>query len=143
MSVSPPLSILDLAQVLREIMVVYESSLVGNESDEELYAGFRDILDKMVDPAIETCVTRSADKKKLRPDWDQSVFMLNTLAYLQSVIEPFAFTAEKQGVIQGLVEAKVLQLTEEHVSCSILTSRRWLICTRPSVYKHPGRNRAG
>ncbi|KAF9819733.1 hypothetical protein IEO21_01824 [Rhodonia placenta] len=114
MSVSPPLSILDLAQVLREIMVVYESSLVGNESDEELYAGFRDILDKMVDPAIETCVTRSADKKKLRPDWDQSVFMLNTLAYLQSVIEPFAFTAEKQGVIQGLVEAKVLQLTEEH-----------------------------
>ncbi|PCH37909.1 oligomeric complex COG6 [Wolfiporia cocos MD-104 SS10] len=119
-SVSPPLVVLDHAQVLREIMVVYESSLAGDETEEQLLSGFRDILDKMVDPAIESCLTSSEEKQKFRPDWDKPVFVLNTLAYLQSVIEPFRFTAEKQGVIQGLIEAKILQLTEEHYK-NILT----------------------
>ncbi|KAH9843151.1 oligomeric complex COG6 [Rhodofomes roseus] len=113
-SLTPHLIILDHAQVLREIMVVYDSSLLGDETEEQLAAGFRDILDKMVDPAIETCLTSSEEKRKHRPTWDKSVFVLNTLAYLQGVIEPFRFTAEKQGVIQGLIETKVLQLTEEH-----------------------------
>lgn len=114
--VSPPLVILDHAQVLREMMVVYDSSLLGDENEEELLAGFRDILDKMVDPAIEMCLTGAEEKKKQRPTWDKAVFVLNTLSYLQSVLEPFAFTVEKRGVVQGLVEGKVLQLIEEHVS---------------------------
>ena len=42
--------------------------------------------------------------------------MLNTLAYLQGVLEPFAFTLEKRGLVQGLMEGKVLQLIEDHVS---------------------------
>lgn len=109
--------IVDHAQVLREMMLVYESSLLGDEKEEELQAGFRDILDKMVDPAIEMTLTQADEKKRQRPGWDKALFVLNTLAYLQSVLEPFAFTAEKQGVVQGLVDAKVLQLIEEHVSC--------------------------
>ncbi|KAI0822772.1 oligomeric complex COG6 [Trametes gibbosa] len=112
--VSPPLLIVDHAQVLREMMLVYESSLLGDEKEEELQAGFRDILDKMVDPAIEMTLTQADEKKRQRPGWDKAVFVLNTLAYMQSVLEPFAFTAEKQGVVQGLVDAKVLQLIEEH-----------------------------
>ncbi|KAH9852707.1 oligomeric complex COG6 [Lenzites betulinus] len=112
--VSPPLLIVDHAQVLREMMLVYESSLLGDEKEEELQAGFRDILDKMVDPAIEMTLTQADEKKRQRPGWDKALFVLNTLAYLQSVLEPFAFTAEKQGVVQGLVDAKVLQLIEEH-----------------------------
>lgn len=115
---SPPLAILDHAQVLREMMIVYESSLLGNEDEEELQAGFRDILDKMVDPALELTLTQADEKKRQRPAWDKAVFVLNTLAYLQSVLEPYAFTTEKQGVVQGLVDAKVLQLIEEHVSTS-------------------------
>ncbi|KAH9952062.1 oligomeric complex COG6 [Amylocystis lapponica] len=113
-AVSPPLAILDHAQVLREIMVVYDSSALGNESPEELRAGFSDILDRMVDPALEMCVAAADKKSRLRPQWDKLVFVLNTLSYLQSVLEPFAFTSEKQGVIQALVEGKVTQLTEEH-----------------------------
>ena len=101
------------------MMVVYESSLLGNEEEEELQAGFRDILDKMVDPAIEMCLTGAEEKKKLRPTWDKAVFVLNTLSYLQSVLEPYAFTVEKRGVVEGLVEAKVLQLIEEHVSVAV------------------------
>ncbi|KAI0664758.1 oligomeric complex COG6 [Cubamyces menziesii] len=112
--VSPPLAILDHAQVLREMMVVYESSLLGDEQDEELQAGFRDILDKMVDPALEMTLTQAEEKKRQRPGWDKAVFVLNTLAYLQGVLEPFSFTTEKRGVVQGLMDAKVLQLIEEH-----------------------------
>lgn len=110
------MAILDHAQVLREMMIVYESSLLGNEDEEELQAGFRDILDKMVDPALELTLTQADEKKRQRPAWDKAVFVLNTLAYLQSVLEPYAFTTEKQGVVQGLADAKVLQLIEEHVS---------------------------
>ena len=97
-------------------MLVYESSLLGNEGEEELQAGFRDILDKMVDPALEMCLTGAEEKKRQRPGWDKAVFVLNTLAYLQAALDPYAFTLEKRGVVQGLVDAKVLQLIEEHVS---------------------------
>ena len=31
------------------------------------------------------------------------------------MLEPFSFTLEKQGVIQGLVEGRVMHLIEEHV----------------------------
>ncbi|KZT08864.1 COG6-domain-containing protein [Laetiporus sulphureus 93-53] len=75
-SVSPPLVILDHAQVLREVMLVYDSSLLGDETEEQLHAGFRDILDKMVDPAIETCLTSAEKKQKLHPGWDKTVFVL-------------------------------------------------------------------
>lgn len=118
------MAILDHAQVLREMMIVYESSLLGNEDEEELQAGFRDILDKMVDPALELTLTQADEKKRQRPAWDKAVFVLNTLAYLQSVLEPYAFTTEKQGVVQGLADAKVLQLIEEHVSFC-LREHRW------------------
>ena len=105
-------------------MVVYDSSLLGDENEEELQAGFRDILDKMVDPALEMCLTGANDKQRQRPGWDKAVFVLNTLAYLQTVLEPFAFTIEKRGVVQGLVDAKVLQLIEDHVRhCDCVPSR--------------------
>lgn len=142
--VSPPLVILDHAQVLREIMVVFQSSLLGTESEEELTSVFREILDKMMDPAIEMCITAAGDKQLSRPKWDKSVFVLNTLAYLQSVIEPFSFTAEKQGVIQALIETKVLQLTEEHVSCDvvILVFAAMHDLLEHTVYGHPPGRRA-
>lgn len=113
-SVSPPLAILDHAQVLREIMVVYESSLSDDDTTEEQNAAFKDILDKMVDPAVEMCVTASDQKQKLRSWWDRPVFVLNTLTYLESVLEPFSFTEDKQQMLQGLIESRLLQLTEEH-----------------------------
>ncbi|KAJ7293752.1 oligomeric Golgi complex subunit 6 [Mycena rebaudengoi] len=96
-SLSPPLAILDHAQVLREVMNVYESSLLGDEGEAEQTAGFQRILDITVDPA-----------------WDREVYVLNCLSYLQSVLEPFPFTSQKQLTLQGIVEEKVIRLTEEH-----------------------------
>lgn len=64
-------------------MVVYQSSLAEGESIEDQVDGFKDILEKMVDPAVEMCMTSSDEKQKLRPKWDRSVFVLNTLSYVQ------------------------------------------------------------
>ena len=71
-------------QVLREIMAVYESSLVGDEKSDERDAGGRRILDVMVDPAVEMCSAASEEKQRLRPRWDKHVFVLNCLTHLQA-----------------------------------------------------------
>ncbi|KAF7306576.1 E3 ubiquitin-protein ligase PEP5 [Mycena indigotica] len=113
-SLSPPLPILDHAQILREIMNVYDSSLLGDEGEAEQAAGFRKILDITVDPPIEMSLKGSEEKKRLRPRWDRDVYVLNCLSYLQSVMEPFSFTAEKRRSLQDLVDERVSQLTEEH-----------------------------
>ncbi|KAF7367249.1 Conserved oligomeric Golgi complex subunit 6 [Mycena sanguinolenta] len=113
-SLAPPLAILDHAQILREVMNVYESSLLGDEGEEEQTAGFRRILDVTVDPAVEFFTSNSEEKKRLRPRWDREVYVLNCLSYLQSVLEPFPFTTQKLNTLQQVVDTKVLHLTEEH-----------------------------
>jgi hypothetical protein len=82
-SLTPPLAILDHAQILREVMNVYESSLLGDEGEAEQTAGFQRILDVTVDPAIEFCTSNSEEKNRLRPRWDREVYVLNCLSYLQ------------------------------------------------------------
>jgi len=81
--VTPPLAIQDHGQVLREIMVVYESSLLEGETPEQQASGAKGIMDSMVDPAIEMCLTVSEEKHKLRPKWDYRVFVLNCLTYVK------------------------------------------------------------
>jgi hypothetical protein len=63
-------------------MVVYESSLFEDESPEQQAAGAKQIIDSMVDPAVEMCLTTSVAKHKLRQKWDHRVFVLNCLTYL-------------------------------------------------------------
>jgi conserved oligomeric Golgi complex subunit 6 len=81
-SLNPPLAILDHALILREIMTVYQSSLLGEEDKAAKVAGFEKILDIMVDPAVEMIASTSEEKKRLRPRWDQAVYVLNCLCYL-------------------------------------------------------------
>ncbi|PSR77610.1 hypothetical protein PHLCEN_2v7800 [Hermanssonia centrifuga] len=123
LTLTPPFAILDHTQILREILTVYESSL-GDESslrgksakdvNEAAAQGCRAILDQMVDPAVEMCVLASEEKHRLRPSWDREIFIINVLTYLQSVLEPYSFTAEKRDVIQDLVAGRVVQLIEDH-----------------------------
>ncbi|KAJ7456593.1 oligomeric Golgi complex subunit 6 [Mycena latifolia] len=113
-SLAPPLVLLDHAQILREVMNVYESSLLGDEGEAEQTAGFQRILDVTVDPAIEMCIANSEEKKRLRPRWDQEVYVLNCLSYFQSVLDPFPFTSQKRQTLQKVVDEKVVHLTEEH-----------------------------
>ena len=82
LSLAPSLTILDHAQILKEIMTVYQSSL-GDEDEDEQIAGFEKILDIMVDPAIDMCTRENEEKKRLRPRWDEPVFVINCLSYLE------------------------------------------------------------
>ena len=82
-SVKPPLAVLDHAQILREVMSVYQSSMLGDEGEDERDTGFRQVLDIMVTPISIMCISNSAQKKTVRPEWDDKVFVLNCLCYLQ------------------------------------------------------------
>ncbi|KAJ2912469.1 hypothetical protein MD484_g7951, partial [Candolleomyces efflorescens] len=108
-SLTPPLFILDHAQVLREVMNVYQSSVLEDEHEVAVGAGDQDqlegdnqnenekregqgvgvappfskILDLAVDPILESAVMRSEEKRKLRPRWDARVYVLNCLTYVQ------------------------------------------------------------
>ncbi|KAF8126016.1 oligomeric complex COG6 [Boletus edulis] len=106
-SVSPPHSIIDHAQLLREIMQVYDSSLLseGSSDPSEASVGFRSILDVMVDPC---------QKARLRPRWDRAVFVLNCLGYLENVLEPFSFTEGKRKEMREIVDERVRLLEDEH-----------------------------
>lgn len=73
----------DHGQVLREIVVVYESSLLEDETPEQRASGAKQTIDSMVDPAIEMCLSASEEKHKLRQKWDQRVFVLNCLTYIK------------------------------------------------------------
>ncbi|KAH0826947.1 oligomeric complex COG6 [Lanmaoa asiatica] len=115
-SLSPPHSIIDHAQLLREIMQVYDSSLLseGSSDPSEASTGFRRILDVMVDPAITMCAAAAEEKTRLRPEWDRAVFVLNNLCYLENVLEPFSFTEDKRKEVRDNIEEKVQLLEDEH-----------------------------
>src|ERR1700722_5746279 len=82
-SVTPPLVILDHVQILREIMTVYQHSLLDEDSNGEQTARFQGILDVMIDPAVEMCTVAGEAKKQVKQNWDLAVFVLNCLSYLQ------------------------------------------------------------
>ena len=83
MEVVPPLVIQDHGQVLREIMAVYESSISEDETPEQQASGAKQIMDSMIDPAIEMCLTVSEEKHRSRQKWDYRVFVLNCLTYIK------------------------------------------------------------
>ncbi|KAF8889933.1 oligomeric Golgi complex subunit 6 [Infundibulicybe gibba] len=112
-SLSPPPVVVEHIQIFREILAVYQSSL-GDEEKEERIVGFQRILDTMIDPVVEMCFSAGAAKKQLRAKWDEPIYVLNCLSYLQSVLDPFPFTHIKHKLIQDLITEKASTLTEEH-----------------------------
>ena len=73
---------LDHGQILREVMVVYQSSLIDGENEEE-HVGFQRILNSMVDPVVEMCSSVGTERRAGKQRWDQEVFVLNCLTFLQ------------------------------------------------------------
>ena len=57
--------------------------MLGDEGEDEKDTGFRQVLDIMVTPVSSMCISNSAQKKTVRPEWDDKVFVLNCLCYLQ------------------------------------------------------------
>ena len=79
-------------------------------------------LDALVDPAVRMCVAAAGEKDAaLRrqaapaPAWDRAVFVLNCLTYLVDTLAPYPCAARKRAELDSTVEARVLELIEEHV----------------------------
>ncbi|KAF9524462.1 oligomeric complex COG6-domain-containing protein [Crepidotus variabilis] len=113
-SLTPPAVVLDHVHILREIMVVYQSSLAGDEHEDDITAGFNQVLDIMVDPVVTLCIAIGEQKQKVRPRWDGGVYVINCLCYLQGVLSTFDFTVKKREQIQTTIDYRVTQLTQDH-----------------------------
>ncbi|BEI79779.1 hypothetical protein CcaverHIS002_0103080 [Cutaneotrichosporon cavernicola] len=112
-TLSPPLSLRDVCQVLREIITVYDTSLVDAAERE---TDFAKLLDAAVDPAVEMC-ERMADLRKASGTngaWDKDVFLVNCLEYLEHTLEPYQFTAPRVQGLQLQIETHVESMTFEH-----------------------------
>ncbi|KIJ51335.1 hypothetical protein M422DRAFT_26752 [Sphaerobolus stellatus SS14] len=120
---SAPLALRDSCQVLREIMTVYDSSVLSDESNpEEQRRGFKQILDAAVDPALEMCRRMADLNTKDTTGWERNVFLINCLDYLQTVMQPFTFTNERIEELEVLLQGHVKILTEEHYNRLLLES---------------------
>ena len=97
---SPPFALRDASQVLREIMTVYDSSMLELEassraSDAESIAEreeFNCVIDAAVGPALEMC-RRMAELRKDGTVWEKEIFLVNCTSYLQ-VCSVFRIHAE-------------------------------------------------
>ena len=76
-TLTPPVTLRDACQVLREIIAVYDSSLV-DAAERSTDAHFANLLEKAVDPAVEMC-ERMAELRKGSTDWDKDIFLINCL----------------------------------------------------------------
>lgn len=113
-TLSPPLALRDACQVLREIIAVYDTSLV--DADERA-TDFAKLLDAAVNPAVEMC-SRMADLRRQTATatgaWDRDVFLVNCLEYLQHTLEAYEFTAPRVALLQEQVVQHVESMTYEH-----------------------------
>jgi len=116
-NLSVPISIVNSALNLRELMMVYETSLLGDEDELQKVDDFRRILSVSVEPSLEACqkmVDLNSSKDASKDEWANHVFLLNCFAYIQENLLPFSFAKEKTDQLSGLLETHVNQLTELH-----------------------------
>jgi conserved oligomeric Golgi complex subunit 6 len=127
--------------ILREIMQVYDSSLLEDETPEQRIAGFRDVLEGTVDPMLTMCSTMgNMIKPRAGQDsnaWERATFMINCLVYIevslseqselllmvpQSVLQPFDFTVERLQALESSMDDNVQVIVEAHVCVPGMTS---------------------
>ncbi|KIM33186.1 hypothetical protein M408DRAFT_325989, partial [Serendipita vermifera MAFF 305830] len=115
---APPLSLRESCMILREIMQVYDSSLLEDETPEERVAGFREVLEGTIEPMLNMCSTMANMIKPRAGEesnaWDRATFMINCLVYIESVLQPFDFTAERLKKLEDLMEENVQVIIEAH-----------------------------
>lgn len=170
-SLTPPQSLLTHVQDLRAILALHTAEAddawdeeAGGSSNEETVTIER-ALDTLVDPAVKMCVAAAEEKDAtLRrratsastgaaAAWDRPVFVLNCLTYLVDTLVLHPCAARKRAELDGVVEARVRELIEEHVRdphfissliffsharficiCSTRTSCAIRACTTPSAH---------
>ncbi|RSH94849.1 Golgi transport complex subunit 6 [Saitozyma podzolica] len=108
-TLTPPLALRDTCQILREIIAVYDSSLV-DESERE--TDFAKLLEKAVDPAVEMC-NKMAEMRK-GSEWERDIFLINCLGYLEHTLEAYPFTAPRVDLLEEQIQRHVESMTYEH-----------------------------
>lgn len=134
-SLTPPQALLTHAQDLRAILALHTAeaeaeAVAGGDGGgggemggaEDDSATIERALDSLVDPAVRMCAAAAGEKDAaLRrqaapaPAWDRPVFVLNCLTYLVDTLAPYPCAARKRAELDNAVEARVLELIEEHV----------------------------
>lgn len=138
---SPPFALRDVSQVLREIMTVYDSSMLELEagsraSDAEGIAEreeFNGVMDAAVGPALEMC-RRMAELRKDSTVWEKEIFLVNCTSYLQvcsvfrirakwnhntvsqSTFHPFTFATSRVTEMDRELDQHLHILVKEYVS---------------------------
>jgi conserved oligomeric Golgi complex subunit 6 len=85
-NLSIPIPVINSIQNLRELMTVYEISLLGGEDEDQKVEDFRRILSASIDPSLEACrkmVELNSSKDAAKDDWANQVFLLNCFSYIQ------------------------------------------------------------
>ncbi|KAF5335737.1 hypothetical protein D9611_009727 [Ephemerocybe angulata] len=97
--------------------MVVGNKKAGEKQKAGLGSEFGEVLDVAIDPVVESVIKGGEEKDKLRPRWNASVWIVNCLTYILSVVEPFSsFTQEKQDGIKTLLDTRVAALIEEHTT---------------------------
>ncbi|ORY76293.1 oligomeric Golgi complex subunit 6 [Leucosporidium creatinivorum] len=116
-ALTAPTPLREALSTLRELMAVYTSSLLlddslsASPSPSQTTIDFAPVLSAALDPALEMC----EKMREMRPsEWDQAVFGVNCWEACLGALEGFGFTAER---CKGLEEGEgrdVETLTGEH-----------------------------
>ncbi|KAG8740193.1 Golgi transport complex subunit 6, partial [Ceratobasidium sp. 414] len=132
-----PIALRDAAQVLKEIMAVYDSSLLhdehgGGPKPGEETQKFDIALTAMVDPMLEMCRRMAALRDK--GEWETAIFMINCLTYVQvraltpgdgpqvtllfhkGTLQGFSFAAARAVELDQLIDEYRATLIEEHLA---------------------------
>ncbi|OXG10479.1 hypothetical protein C366_06721 [Cryptococcus neoformans Tu401-1] len=114
-TLTPPITLRDAAQILRELLFVYSTSLVDpaeRESDTDLAK----LLDKAIVPCVEMC-ERMAEMRRGKSgggEWERDIFMVNSLGYLEHTLEMYDFTTKTLHMLDEKIKTHVESMTFEH-----------------------------
>jgi hypothetical protein len=121
-ALSAPTQLRDILSTLREIMSVYNSSLLEQEHEASRLSAqiredeFQDVLDAALDPALQMCATMAEMRQTER---DRAIFWVNCDEAVLGALEGFEFATERRKRITADEGTHVESLTAEHVRLDV------------------------
>ncbi|KAI7868480.1 oligomeric Golgi complex subunit 6 [Spinellus fusiger] len=108
---SVSLLVRDMALQLKEILASYDSSLIVSVSKEETYTtfDFGEILDAIINPLLRMCEQSVTSMNSV----DSTIYRVNCMHYLQSMMLPFDFTQAKRDTLHSQINNHLDSLATE------------------------------
>ncbi|KAJ3155200.1 Golgi transport complex subunit 6 [Geranomyces variabilis] len=96
----PPPAVRETVLQLREIMAIYDESLVVSDRREE---DFAEILTALIDPLSQMCVLGAASL----PAIENAIYSINCLLHIQAALNLYPFTKSQVDALEAQVAAQV------------------------------------